>query len=564
MSQDNNETIDYIRTGVPGLDELLGGGILPERSVLIKGSPGSGKTTLGMQILLAGAERFDEPGLLLTFEQYPPQLYDDAMAFGWDLQELDEQNKLKVIFVEPEQMLEESGSQDNRLLATISDWAQQMGARRVLIDSISHLRPFLEETRTARATFLRILLELKGMGLTPLMTSELVEGEGTSDLDAYLADMVLNLRQMHGRIGQAGRRTIEVVKARGQAHLSGVHPLEINSRGIRVFPHSYPVSTKDESTEPTDAMISTGVNGLDPLLGGGYHAGSTVMLAGLSGTYKTTMAGHFLLAADKSEGAGLWVTLEESAEDLMLEMRNRGLDLSQAIEDERLHVIEVNPGREPIEKTLTIVEAYIEARGVTRVVIDSMDELTVAVADPHDRQEAVHWFLKRLRRHGVTTLLTQHLNRVSSSNPLSEIKWAELSDTLIFLSLVEIESRLEKVISVLKHRNGLAEGDLRSIVVGPQGLRISDRFLGLSGVLQGTAFGKRKVQIEQIFQPLYYIRDFIAAATDEKLDAKKRAMVSDKLNEEASHLIEMLGRYFDHDPRPGQKLEAPEKGHKKK
>ncbi|MCX7012903.1 MAG: AAA family ATPase [Candidatus Sumerlaeota bacterium] len=138
---DSSPTAMRMKTGVPGLDDLLGGGLLAGRSLLLKGAPGSGKTTLGLQMLVAGAARFDEPGILLTFEQLPQHLYADARGFGWDLEALAGANRLRILFVKPHEILEQPGRQENRLLAAIDDWVSETGARRILIDSISHLRP---------------------------------------------------------------------------------------------------------------------------------------------------------------------------------------------------------------------------------------------------------------------------------------------------------------------------------------------------------------------------------------------------------------------------------------
>lgn len=560
---DNIQESQFLPTGICGLDELLGGGILARRSLLVKGAPGTGKTTLGLQMLVNGAVEYDEPGILLTFEQYPDQFFEDVASFGWDLPSLMDDDMLQIQFVNPEEVLEAPGRQDNRIVANIADWVEQTGACRVLIDSISHLEPFVLGERSSRAAFLKLLFDLKRLGLTPIMTSELTPAAATNDLDAYLADSVIHLGRESGRVGQPGRRTIEIVKSRGQAHHSGVHPMEIGSRGVRVFPHTYPIFDTEAAETEESQMVTTGLTGLDGLLGGGYCQGSAVMVAGLSGTFKTTLAAHFLMEGVAEGAPGLWISVEETTSDLRQEMAAHGLDVAKALDDEKLHVLEINPGQESIEKTLTVVEAFIEARSIRNVVIDSMDELTFGLADEQDRHEAVHWFLKRLRRRGVTTMFTQHLSKVGGRNPLSEIKWADLSDTLIYLGLVEIESRLEKVVSVLKHRIGSASSDLRSIEGGPDGLRITDRFIGLSGVIEGAPFGKRKVQIEQIFQPLYFIRDFLSAVRNSEIEEEKRLKLIDNLDDQATHVIELLGKYFDHLPPSGQRHE-PKAGKEKK
>lgn len=544
-------TNNRIRTGIAGLDELLGGGLLEGRTVLLKGAPGSGKTTLGLQMLIAGALHYDEPGVLLTFEQISEQLFEDAAAFGWDLRWLVAQKKLLVKFIQPEEVLEQPGRQENRLLVNIADWVEDFGARRILIDSISHLRPFFRGDQ-ARAMMMRFLVQLKNMKLTPVMTSELSHDDGLEGLDAYLVDTVIHLAHHSKGVGRADRREIEIIKTRGQRHIGGVHPLEIGPDGLTVYPHTtkhMEAVDQDLSAEAIGprAPISTGVAGLNPLLNGGYTPGSAILVAGLSGTFKTTVASQFMCQGGDEEGRGLWISFQESASSLetLFKVCTTLPGDSPAERCSRIHVLEFNPGCEPVEKILMRAEEVIAAEGVDRVVIDSINDLTCGLDGDEHRQEATQWFLRRLRALGVTTLMTQRLARVTGRNPLSEIAWAELADTIVYLGLVEIESRLEKVISVLKHRGGPTEGDLRSIHYTAHGLRVSDRFVGLSGVLAGTALGRPKARIEEIFQPLYFIRDFLALAQDPQVEGDKRDKIMTNLSSETAQLIGLLSRYFD-------------------
>jgi circadian clock protein KaiC len=291
------------------------------------------------------------------------------------------------------------------------------------------------------------------------------------------------------------------------------------------------------------------------------------------------MAASFICRGGAGTGCGLWITFQESASSLTPLFNAcdnpspEALPLDGAADPaaercSRVHVLEYNPGREPVEKILLRAEQIIRDEGVDRVVIDSINDLGGGLLEEANRHEATLWFLLRLRALGVTTLTTQRLARVTGRNPLSEIAWAELADTIIYLGLVEIESRLEKVVSVLKHRGGPTEGDLRSIHYTPRGLIVSDRFVGLSGVLAGTALGRPKARIEEIFQPLYFIRDFLSMAQNPVIEADKRSLILENLSSETAQLIHLLSRYFDQPlPRtappgpvaPGQGGEEPKK-----
>jgi circadian clock protein KaiC len=557
------ETIYH--TGVPGLDEILGGGLLRRRAVLLKGAPGSGKTTLGLQMLIAGATEFDEPGALISFEQQPAQIFADAARFGWDLEALAGARRVTPICVGPEQVIQNEGRQSHQLLVDLSDLVDDHGIQRVLIDSISHLEPLLVGEQ-ARASLMKFLNALKALGLTPVMTSELSSQTGLMGLEAYLVDTVLMVGQGEAEAGSSPGRAIQVLKGRGLAHLHGRHPLEIGAGGITIYPHSYPgegeARQKSEirNEAVADAPLNSGLDGLNALLGGGYSPGSVVMVAGLSGTFKTTVAARFLLAG--GDERGLWIAFQEDRAALA-----RRFGAAPLAEGGPIEVMEMVAGHQPVEKLFRmtadrIARAAAAGTPIRRVVVDGIGELAAgggqAATGSGARDEGVRWFLRNIRALGVTTLVTQQLSQATGRNPMTSIAWPEHADTIIYLGLVEIESRLERVISVLKHRGGAALGDLRGIEPAADGaLRVNERFVGLSGVLGGTPLGRRKAQIEEIFQPLYFIRDFLALARNPEIDSAQREAMLGNLAGETQRLIDMLGKYFDEpQAKPGGKKET--------
>lgn len=224
--------MERVKTGVPGLDEMLCGGLLPQTANLIEGAPGTGKTTLGMQFIYHGIVACGEPGLIMTFEEFPKQYYSDAARFGWDFQQMERDGKLRVIMTSPEVSradLEQVGGRIERLV-------QETGARRILIDSLSHFERLGRDPAHLRSIVYGFINSLKREGLTTMLTREstalLGEAEGGDDTFAFLVDSYVLLRYVE--IESAVRKAILVLKMRGSDHDKGIRQFEITSRGIEV------------------------------------------------------------------------------------------------------------------------------------------------------------------------------------------------------------------------------------------------------------------------------------------------------------------------------------------
>ena len=225
--------MERIKTGIPGLDEMLRGGLLPQTANLVEGAPGTGKTTLGMQFIFHGIVACGEPGLILTFEEFPQQYYNDAINFGWDFRQMERENKLRVIMTSPEvgkADLEQVGGRIERLV-------QEIGAKRILVDSLSHFERLSSDPAHLRAIVYGFINALKREGLTAVLTRESVAllGEGGVRADeslAFLVDSYILLRYVE--IASTINRALLVLKMRGSNHDKDIRQYEITSRGIEV------------------------------------------------------------------------------------------------------------------------------------------------------------------------------------------------------------------------------------------------------------------------------------------------------------------------------------------
>lgn len=224
--------MDRAKTGIKGLDEMLFGGFLPQTANLVEGAPGTGKTTIGMQFIYNGIVQFNEPGLIITFEEFPQQYYHDAAMFGWDFEQLEKEGKLRVIMTSPEVTRLDVES----VGGMIETYVAQMGARRVLVDSITHFERLTQDRVELRSVEYSFINALKREGLTSLLTREsptlLGEvSEGDSDI-AFVVDTYMLLRYVE--IESTIRKALLVLKMRGSDHEKDIRQFEIADQGVEV------------------------------------------------------------------------------------------------------------------------------------------------------------------------------------------------------------------------------------------------------------------------------------------------------------------------------------------
>ncbi|MGQ9597829.1 MAG: RAD55 family ATPase [Anaerolineae bacterium] len=222
---------ERVKTGIKGLDEMLQGGFLPQTANLVEGPPGTGKSTFGMQFIYNGIRYYNEPGLIVTFEEFPQQYYRDAESFGWDFRQLEREGKLRVIMTSPEV----SRSDMESVGGTLETLAREMGARRVLIDSISHFDQLASDPIELRSTVFSFINALKREGLTSILTREspvLLGSEEEDNSIAFIVDSYILLRYVE--IESAIRKALLVLKLRGSDHAKDIRQFEITDQGIEI------------------------------------------------------------------------------------------------------------------------------------------------------------------------------------------------------------------------------------------------------------------------------------------------------------------------------------------
>jgi circadian clock protein KaiC len=470
-------------TGIPGLDDILGGGLARDRVYLLEGSPGTGKTTTAMSFLREGARR-GEATLYITLSETEEELRDTAHSHGWDLGGI-------TIFelVPPESLLDEQQQQsllyssDLELGETtrmIFEAVERLNPTRVVIDSLSEIRLLAQSSLRYR----RQVLALKHYFAKHSATVLLLDDLTTEALDKTVhsvAHGVIRLEEMAPEYG-AERRRVRVIKYRGRRVRGGFHDFTIRTGGLEVYPRL--VSSEHKTSFVRDAL-SSGVAGLDAILGGGVERGSSCLILGPAGTGKSLMALYFVLSAiRRGEKAALFV-FDEELGLLFDRVLGFGIDL-QALQKggdlliQQIDAAELSPG----EFTARVRRCVIENE-IKTVVVDSLNGYQAAMPEENFLILHIHELLQFLNRQGATTFLTvaQH-GLVGDMKAPVDVTY--LADTVLLLRYFEAFGEVRRAVSVIKKRSGNHEKTIREFEIGEAGLTVGPALTQFHGVLRGV------------------------------------------------------------------------------
>jgi circadian clock protein KaiC len=468
------------RTGIVGLDEVTFGGLPAGRPTLICGGPGCGKTLLAATFLVNGAVMFDEPGVFMSFEESSEDLIQNVASLGYDLAALVEQKKIAMDFVRVERSeIEESGEYDlEGLFVRLGYAIKTVGAKRVVLDTLEVLFAGLGDTQILRAELRRLFAWLKDQNVSAIITAEQGAGELTRfGLEEYVSDCVLLL---DNRVSdQITTRRLRVVKYRGSVHGTNEYPFLIDALGISVLP----VTSAGLAHTASDAVISTGVPGLNQMLGvGGFYRGTSVLVTGTAGTGKTSLAAHFVESVCARGERCLYFAFEESPAQIVRNMRSIGLDLQPRIDAGLLRFEAARPSLFGLEMHLARMYRDIESFAPAAAVLDPISALKGGSGDVHSMLLRV---IDLLKSRGITAFLTNLLGAQGMDH--ADAGMSSLMDT--WVSLVQLESNGERNrgIYVLKSRGMNHSNQIREYQLTSNGVKLVEAYLGSAGVLTGTA-----------------------------------------------------------------------------
>jgi circadian clock protein KaiC len=470
-------------TGIQGLDEITGGGLPRDRPTLVCGGAGCGKTLLAAEFLVRGATQFNEPGVLMAFEETDTELKANVSSLGFDLTGLVRRKKIVVDYVHIERNeVQESGEYDLEGLFVRLNYAiDSIGAKRVVLDTLEVLFASLPNEAILRAELRRLFRWLKAKGVTAVITAERGRENLTRHgLEEYVSDCVILLD--HRVNDQIATRHLRVVKYRGALHGTNEFPFLIGQDGISVLPITSLALNHTVSAE----RIATGIPRLDAMLGGpGFFRGSSILLTGTSGTGKTIIASNFAQAAGRRGERVLFFSFEESPNQIIRNMHSIGLRLEPLVRRDLLRFHSARPSLYGLEMHLATMFKEIATFKPHVVIIDPITSLMDLGTDSEGKGMVTR-LIDYLKAGQITSFFTS-LTQGGKAPQESEAALSSLMDAWILLQDFEGNGERNRVLYVLKARGMKHSNQIREFLISDHGIDVVDAYIGASGVLTGSA-----------------------------------------------------------------------------
>ena len=473
-----------LASGVPGLDEVLGGGVLPGRSYLVLGQPGSGKTILALQWLNEGLRR-GENVLYLTIGEPSAGIIRNAESFSWDVDEIPFVDAVKVDarpsgeeyrFLRPSEV--EGSEVWNRIHATVEERAPD----RLVLDSLTNLRHLSVDDFQFRRQILDLFARLADRDGTTFATFDALEYQREAVV-AMAVDGVIRLDRRSSPSRTVGLRSVEIDKQRGSDFLSGEHAMQIDGDGIRIFPHRI---ERAQSIDEPDGVLASGIPELDQLLRGGVPRATTTLVTGPTGIGKSTLSTSFLVSRLKEGGRAVIYSFEEPREMFLARSRGVGLDLSGWLDSGALDFRFVNPLEVYPDQFLAEARREIDEQNRDFLLIDSLRGYRQVMAEFGSELAHLKNLLTFSLGRGTTVFLLYEMERITGDLMATEMGMSHLVDNVLLLRYAERRGQITRVLGCLKKRLGPFEPELREYELTEDGLEVGDRLDYMEGILSGA------------------------------------------------------------------------------
>ncbi len=481
--KDKPHQLEKTRTGITGFDQITNGGLPKGRPTIVCGGPGCGKTMFAMEFLVRGATEFNEPGVLMTFEETGDEMTKNVASLGFDLKALAARKKLMMDYVKIEPAeIQETGAYDlEGLFVRLQYAVDSIGAKRVVLDTLEAVFSGFANAGMLRAEIRRLFRWLKDRGLTTVVTAERGEGNLTRyGLEEYVSDCVIFLD--HRVNQQVSTRRLRVVKYRGTSHGADEYPFLIDDKGFSVLPST---SMRLDHTVSNE-RISSGVADLDAMLEGkGFYKGTSVLVSGTAGSGKSSL-GASLANQSCSDGRKvLYVAFEESFSQAARNMRSIGLNLEKHRKKGLLKFEAWRPTQSGLEMHLLRIHKLIEEFDPEVVIIDPVSNLMMGSA--HEVNSMLMRLMDFLKMRQVTALFTSLTEGSRKEFEQTEVGISSLIDTWILVRDLEFNGERNRCIYVLKSRGMAHSNQVREFVMSSRGIRLLPVYIGGGAVLTGSA-----------------------------------------------------------------------------
>jgi circadian clock protein KaiC len=474
-------------SGILGFDQLTFGGLPRERTTLLVGGPGSGKTIFGLQFLVHGARALNEPGIFVAFEESPARLVSNVEGFGWKIPEL---QRAQLFFVDARPTLDlvHAGTFDLAgLLAVLGAKAKAMGARRIVLDAIDMMLDLLPDEGTRRREIHRLHEWLLDSRLTGLITAKATGSAGEAlnkqplGYMQFMVDCAVMLN--HTVALGVSQRNLRVQKYRGAAFNEDEAPFVIGRDGFDVA-----ISRTLGRADPNVTLerVSSGVKRLDTMLGGGYYRGASVLITGFPGTAKTTLSGAFAEAACRRGEPTMFVSFDSDGTEVIRNLTSVGIQLQRFVKRGTLRMVSARTITGSAESLLVRMKTLAKEHGARCLVIDPVSTLSKA-----GNELTAHGVAERLidwaKANGITLVCTSLLDEMSSqANGGTPLQISTLADTWIHLNYLVQAGERNRGMSIIKSRGTAHSNQVRELILSDEGVTLADIYTAGGEVLMGT------------------------------------------------------------------------------
>jgi len=456
-------------TGIQGLDEITNGGLPKNRSTLLLGNTGCGKTIMAMEFLVNGIVLFDEPAVFMAFEEKKDDLMLNVKSLDYDLDAHIANNKLYIeqVRITPDEIVETGMYDLEGLFVRLEQAIYKVMAKRVVLDSLDKLFYGLDD-KILRSEFLRLLTWLKEKGVTAIITSEIGDPFlSRSGIVEYVADCVIVLDNR--TTNQIGTRRLRIIKYRGSIHGNNEYPFTIDERGISV----YPIISEAVQQESSLKRVSSGIKDLDKMLDNkGFYEGSSILISGTAGTGKTSLAASFAHSVCKTKKTCLFCAFEEAPNQVMRNMQSIGFHLEPLVKSGLLTFYYSRPTLQNLELHFLAIKKIIHEIKPTVVILDPITNL-MTEGPNSDIRSMLTRFVDFLKTQHITVMFTAAITVGSIERNPSDEGISSMVDTWMMVQDIEVDAERTRSLCVMKSRGMVHSNEVRRFNISGEGINLS-------------------------------------------------------------------------------------------